>query len=140
MNVADVVIKRTFPVSADRLFAAWTEASLMANWFFRRPEWTARVKNDLRVEGSYAVDMITQDKKVLHHHGVYQEIVVNKRLSFTWNSAHVANTLVVLEFKEAGSQTELILTHKFFKTQIEQDAQKPGWIDCLGNLELFLNQ
>jgi len=140
MSISPIVLKRTYPVSARSVFNAWTQPDLMSQWFFVQKGWSARAKNDLRIEGKFHLDMVAPDNKVSHYHGVYQEITPFSKLSFTWNSARVANTLLTIVLKDDIIQTDLTLTHQYFKTQAEQDSQQPGWIECLENLEKFLTQ
>jgi uncharacterized protein YndB with AHSA1/START domain len=129
------MVKRLLPAAQEEVFSAWTDPRVMARWFFAGTGWSAEVRNDLRVGGAYRVDMRDVEGRIFSQSGVYREILPSSRLSFTWTSELVRDSLVVLEFRPRGPQTELVLVH-----HLPDDAQlvamhESGWEGCLANLE-----
>jgi uncharacterized protein YndB with AHSA1/START domain len=52
-----LVVRCTLPGSRERVFAAWTRPELMCWWFHPEPGWTTWVEADVRVAGSYRLEM-----------------------------------------------------------------------------------
>lgn len=132
-----VTIRRTFPYSQDKLWAAWTEPEAMKKWFHPGPDLvTPEAEVDLRVNGSY--HMLIHNA---HVHGEYREIVPMSKLVFTWywrDYEHLT-TLVTVEFVPLGTaETELILTHERFQDTDERDNHEGGWYGCFDELERYL--
>jgi uncharacterized protein YndB with AHSA1/START domain len=130
-----LVIKRLLPAKQQAVFAAWTDPGLMARWFFAGTDWTASVSNELRVGGSYRVDMREPGGAVYTQQGVYLEIVPHSRLSMTWSNESVRDSVIVLEFRPRGSQTELVLAHHLPDDAELYAMHQTGWLACLANLD-----
>ena len=112
-------IKRTLAAPREKVFRAWTEPEEMKKWFCPMGFTTLSVKADLRVGGKYHITMKSPEAKLVEHFGTYREIRPSEKLVFTWiidnqdcggGEDQVGETLVTLEFKELGPNTELILT------------------------------
>jgi uncharacterized protein YndB with AHSA1/START domain len=134
-----VTIRRTFPYSQDKLWAAWTEPEALKKWFHPgRDLVTPEAEVDLRVNGSYHM-LIHQ----AHIHGEYREIEPMSKLVFTWywrDHEHLT-TLVTVEFVAVDTaETELILTHERFQNTDERDNHESGWYGCLDQLESYLDE
>lgn len=91
---------------------------------------------DLRPGGRYRVGMKTPDGKVHTTTGVYQEIQPPERLVMTWKweDPDALETLVTVEFRAIGNDTELVLRHDRFADAKRRDGHLGGWEGCLGNL------
>jgi uncharacterized protein YndB with AHSA1/START domain len=114
----------------------------MKHWFgpsdaFKIPETTA----DVRVGGRYRVVMHAPDGEVHRVGGVYQEIVPNAKLVYTWawESTPERESLVTVEFKPSGQGTELLLTHQRFADTEARDKHQHGWDGCLERLGRYLS-
>src|ERR1700731_2469340 len=76
--------KRMFKRRRQRVFDAGTRPELMHQWFAPGTMTVPHASADLRVGGAYRVE-IKGDADVTHvASGVYQEIVPNELLRFTW--------------------------------------------------------
>lgn len=135
-------MKRTFPVSCDRVFQAWTEPKVLSKWFHVGPDWTTPVHQvDLRVGGKYRFGMLEPGKEAPHIvTGVFREIEKNEKLVFTWKweGADEAESLVTLLFRDLGDKTEFELIHERFATSEARDKHAQGWQGCLAQLEAML--
>ena len=133
-----VKIRRVIKAKRKKVFEAWTKPELLRKWFFAAPNWSASVSNELKVGGSYKVDMHTEEKNTFSHYGEYKEIKPPEKLVFTWNSSMIQDSLVTIEFKELGDTTELTLTHELLPTEDIRSKHEGGWNGCLDNLEKYL--
>jgi len=133
---AVVVVKRTFAARRPRVFAAWCRPELMAEWFFPAPGWRADVTADGRVGGRYRVAMHDPSGGVHVQEGAYAAIEPDARLVFTWTCLElgVADSLVTVELRDLGSETELTLSHELPDDATILREHEGGWNGCLGSL------
>jgi uncharacterized protein YndB with AHSA1/START domain len=138
-------MNRTFRAPRERVFRAWTEAAELDRWFAPSEEFTVKSSVDLRVGGAYNIEMLKNDGQVFGAFGVYREVRPPERLVFTWNSKKgcdggsvARDTVVTIEFFEAGDSTQVTLTHQNFEDAEIRDRHEQGWKGCLGRLEAIL--
>lgn len=146
-----VVVKKVISAGRQQVFEAWTNPELMKHWF-TGGKGTAKATVDLKVGGKYTNEMLMEEKgtcekegkatdqiniKSYMHSGEYLEIKAPECLVFTWNSPSVQNTKVTVELKEAGTGTEVTITHELHS---EEDCKghNQGWNNALENLAQFL--
>jgi uncharacterized protein YndB with AHSA1/START domain len=135
-------VVRTIRADREKLFHAWTDPEALMHWWRMDGEgWAfAGATIDLRVGGRYRLGMTSPDGKSHVAVGEYREIQQPARLVFTWDwedpSSRVGETLVTLEFKDAGNQqTEVVLTHDRFADAARSRSHEQGWTQLLGLLE-----
>lgn len=138
MNAANsLVLKRTFPASCERLFAMWTSADLMMQWFCPGKEMTVPLAEvDAREGGNYRIVMQNRDGETYSPSGIYEQVVPNKKLIFSWKWADSdLITRVTVDFRSVGDgETELTLTHEGFPETDMRDRHNEGWQGCLSKL------
>ena len=137
-----LVIKRVLPCGKRQLFDAWSQASVMSQWFFAQQncKLPSTVNNSFTVGGDYEVimHMETGDHR---HYGTYRVISRYSHIAFTWNSHIVKDSLVELDFRELSTnRTEMTLTHTLFPDDDVRSMHAAGWEGCLGNLIRLLDR
>lgn len=137
----ELIINRTFNAPRERVFRAWTEAAELDRWFGCEGM-TSKSFIDLRVGGSYRIEMRHSSGNVGIVSGIYREILPPERLSFTWNasggSAPVTDTLVTLEFFEVDGKTQVTLTHQNFYSEEVRKRHEQGWNVGLDHMATML--
>lgn len=136
-----LTITRTFPASPASVFAAWTQADLLKQWFCPGGDMTVPVaETDPRAGGSYRIVMQNADGGTYSPSGRYEEVTPNERLVFTWKWADSELvTRVTVTLRELGpNQTELTLHHEGFPESDVRDRHDEGWTGCLNRLKKFL--
>lgn len=126
-----------------RVFSALTDPVKMAQWFFSMTKHSqAKVTNELRVGGTYRIEMTGPDISSTPQ-GAYLEIVPPERLVFTWvpctsdaTKAAVGPTKVTIELFEDGPGTKLVLTHELPEDLVA--GHREGWTQCFDHLEFYL--
>jgi uncharacterized protein YndB with AHSA1/START domain len=128
----------------ERVFRAWTEPELLKKWFRVSPETIPVLAEvDFRVGGRYRLGLQTPGSQQANFvTGVYQLIQRPEKLVFTWSweGDSAPETLVTIEFLEAGDKTELVLVHSNFINAQQVDLHDRGWIGCLPSLAAALEQ
>ena len=132
-----LVVRRTIPISRERVFDAWLDPARLAR--FMRPGGIVRTTAavDPRVGGHFRIVMrhAGSEPEEVEHTGEYLLIERPERLSFTWRSVHTDNTptVVTIEFHERGTSTEVVLTHRGLPARTTESHRK-GWGDILQTL------
>lgn len=132
-----LIMKRTFPASCERLFALWTTEELLKKWFCPSEDMTIPVaETDARVGGSYRIVMQNKDGETYSPSGVYEEVVANEKLVFSWKWADSeVITRVTINFVAiSDAETEMTLTHEGFPENDMRDRHNEGWEGCLSRL------
>ena len=137
-----LVMTRILPSSPERIFAAWTTADTMKQWFCPSKDMTVPVAEvDAREGGQYRIVMEDKDGGTHSPSGTYEEVVQNEKLVFSWKWADSELvTRVTVELRELGeNQTELTLTHEGFPDSDLSKRHNEGWTGCLDRLQDHLH-
>ena len=131
-----LTLKRRIKAPPAKVFAAWTDPTLMARWLGPVGTVELTAKTDPRVGGRYEMKMRMPDDEQ-NVSGVYREFVPNQKLVFTWawRSMPERESLVTVELKPDGEGTLLTLTHSQFFDEEARDRHEGGWSGTLGKLE-----
>jgi uncharacterized protein YndB with AHSA1/START domain len=138
-----LTIRRTIPARPERVFRAWTDPAALRRWSCPVGFTVASAEVDLRVGGAYRVAMLPPDQSEASvAYGTYREIDPPRRLVYTWQWEHgeMGETLVTVEFRDLGSETEVVLVHELFPAADVRDLHNQGWVSCLDHLEQALPQ
>ena len=142
-------IKRTFAAPREKVFRAWTDPKELTRWFAPSDDYsTPLAEVDLRVGGTYRIQMKSPDGETMTVKGTYREVVIPEKLVYTWiwEGGHCASeeiteerpTLVTVEFHDKGKSTDVILTHEYLPSAEERDKHSHGWTGCLNRLSKVL--
>jgi uncharacterized protein YndB with AHSA1/START domain len=145
----DVVITRTIDAPRALVFAAFTDARHLAQWWgpegFTTPDATA----DVRPGGAMRLDMHGPDGTVYFGGGTYHEIAPPERLVFSTtilseSDEKLADFLNTLTLIERNGKTELTLSiHCVHVSPIvapHADQMEEGWTSSLVCLENYLKK
>ena len=127
----------------EQAFRAWTDPSLLGQWFKPLGGSSAGVEMDLRVGGHYRWGM----KLPGHTYwavGEFVEVDPPKRLVFTFGWEHaivkLTDTLVTVLFEDRGQQTEVVLTHERLARRTMRALHGWGWRGLLKDLARRLSE
>lgn len=136
-----LIVRRILPVTPDRVFAAWTRPELVQRWLAPGPASVEEVDFDVRVGGSYRLAMVSPDGSRHCPSGVYEEIILDEKLVFSWRWDHLDDleTRVTVELKPVGdSETELTLVHEGLIDTELRHKHEEGWNGCFDKLATAL--
>ena len=137
-----LAIVKNYNAPPEKVWHAWTDPEILKQWFHPGPDAsTPTAEVDLKVGGAWHIQMLTNDCEDHDVSGVYQEIIPNKKLVFTWawKSTPERESQVTIELQAIEDGTQLTLTHEQFFDKDARDRHNEGWTACLSQLENFIN-
>jgi len=148
-QIQNLTLSHLFHVPAERLFDAWTDPSLVMQWFGPVGFTLPGAEIDLSVGGSYRFRMQPPEGEAFDHYGVYKVVDRPNRLAFTWilenhecegSQGLKCETLVILDFVSKGDKTELTLTHEGLPTEKAREGHTFGWTSSLECLDEIISK
>ena len=138
-----LTLRRHYPVAPEKVWRAWTDPQALTAWF--GPEEIVSVplaEVDLRVGGRFRVAMRAADGETHDVSGVYQELVPNRKLVFSWawRSTPERESRVTVRIEPDGTGCELVLLHEQFFDEAARDGHSHGWTGAMVKLERWLAQ
>ena len=132
MKQGPFVIERTFNASAKDIWEAISDKNKMKLWYFDLVEFEPKVGFEFQFYGG------PPEKQYLHLCKV-TEVVINKKLSYSWKyDGYAGNSLVTFELFEEGKRTRLVLTHEGLETfpanepAFAKENFVMGWTELIG--------
>src|SRR5262249_10886522 len=122
---------RTLAATPERVWAALTDPSALAAWF-----WPPALRTELeRDPGGYEIRAPGQ----MAVRGTYDEIDPPHRLRFTWQwDGETEQTAVSIDLSGVDGGTAVTLIHEGFADEVSRDNHIQGWSDCLDRLPEYL--
>ena len=135
-------LSRHYPASPEKVWRAWTDAEAVKKWWGPGPgEPVSLAELDVRAGGRFRIVFGGADGKMHECAGVYQEVVPNRKLVFTWtwpNTTPERESLVTIVFRASGKGTDTDFKHEqLFDEKVRDDHQR-GWTSVLDKLAEFL--
>jgi NAD(P)-dependent dehydrogenase (short-subunit alcohol dehydrogenase family)/uncharacterized protein YndB with AHSA1/START domain len=139
-------IHRAFQATRENVFQLWTNPEAIRNWFIHGTEavWIAPPQVQARSGGEFHYSLRSGEKD-FHLSGTFHEMRELERLVFSWHweNLHIieapGDTVVMLEFLDRGSRTEIILTQTGFASEVARDAHRAGWARCFDGIAALLD-
>jgi uncharacterized protein YndB with AHSA1/START domain len=134
-------ITRHYPVATEKVWRAWTDPQALSRWFGPgEPDSVTRAELDVRAGGRYRIAFHTPDGEQHEVSGNYEEVVEQRKLSFTWawKSTPERVSLVTIELRPTAQGCELNFRHERFFDQQARDNHERGWTGTFTKLDRFL--
>ena len=131
---AVVSAKRSFAVSAERIYDAWLNPEIIGQWMFGsavRSEQIVRLVVEVRVGGSFSF-VVRRKGTEIDHVGTYLTLDRPNRLVFTWGIREGDSGRVSVEIIDRGAGCDLILNHELHPDWSDSAGRAdPGWTKML---------
>ena len=145
----DLILTRTFDAPPEKVFNAWTQPTLLKQWFAPLPWTTVEAELDVRVGGTSLIVMRDSEGKDFPSRGVYLEVVKNSRLVFTdaftdaWELSEKPFMLVELAFEAQAESTKYTARVRHW-TIADREAHEnmgfhKGWVTCAEQLAALID-
>ncbi len=111
MKAAPFVIERTYNAPVEKVWKALTDKEQMKQWYFDLGDFNPVVGFEFRFSGKGHTG-----EEYLHHCKI-TEVVVDKKLSYSWRyNGYEGSSLVHFELFANGDKTRVMLTHEGLET------------------------
>lgn len=132
-----LTIKRRLNATTAEVFEAWTDPTLLMQWFGPENVVTQQVSVDARVGGGFRVVMLEDTGERHEVSGTYYEVVANEKLVFSWSWITTPERVsqVTVTFKPDGAGTILTLLHEQLFDEQAVKGHTHGWTGSLVKLE-----
>lgn len=137
-------LEKVLPLSRETAFRAWTDASIVKQWFAPRPFEISDASMDVRAGGEAKIRMRSPDGGEFPTSGVYLEVVENERIVFTdafsagWHPSARPTAVTITSFSEAEGGTRVALEFRYWSAEdcarFDQMGFTAGWSQCLDQL------
>ena len=144
-------ISRHYDASREQIFAAWTNPDALGKWFGPPSHQCKIDKMDVREGGEYQIRMIPTGEdgdcggdcsRDSVCGGRFVELLSPERIvmTFGWieNGSDIGETTLTIDLAEAGTGTDLVLTHTGLPDEEAVKAHNGGWNGSLNGLQSFL--
>src|SRR6202171_2168878 len=136
-RLPSVPIVRQIKASPAKIWAAITQPKLMMQWWGPDAGPTLRVEADVRPGGRFSVVFRLLNGEEHNPTGVYQEVIPEKKLVFTWDLPGMREQeSLLLEPIDGG--TRLTLRHEHLPDEEARKSHEQGWNGLLDKLPVFL--
>lgn len=137
-----ITITRVLNASRERVFAAWTDPAFMNQWFAPSAAFHVTAQTDLRIGGSFAVEMAWKSEGTLHTAvGTYLELNPPEKIVMSWDWKEsdpidpAKGSTVTVALRDLGSnRTELTLTHAMIDSESSRRGHQQGWTGSTNRL------
>jgi uncharacterized protein YndB with AHSA1/START domain len=143
-EVPSLTVVRTFAATPAEVYAAWTDAALIAQWLAPTPCEVVEVTTDARVGGYYRI-VVASPTGVRHvTTGEYLELDPARRIVQTWiytgaNFRDPYPTLLTVDLRATGAaSTEITLRQDQLITDADRAGNRGGWRLCFDKLDALL--
>ena len=130
-------VSKVIRAKRTRVYEAWTKPETMQEWFGPEGMTCTDAKLDVRVGGEYRLEVTARETgRVSVAAGVYQEVVPNERLRFSWVGSWRAGeeSVVTVSLKDVDGGTEVTITHERVAEAEAMAGYEQGWTGSLAKL------
>lgn len=147
----DLVLTSIIDGTREAIFRAWTEPTLMEQWFCPKPWTVTDVEIDLRPGGTSAMIMRGPEGQAFPNRGVYLEVRKNERLVWTdaftgaWQPAERAFMVGDIRMEDAGpGQVKYTARIHHWTEAAREEHEKmgfhEGWKICTDQLAALVEK
>ena len=139
-SLPSVTIVRRIKASPAKVWAAITQPELMMQWWGPDAGPTLSAEADVRPGGRFSVVFRLLNGEEHNPTGIYQEVVPEKKLVFTWEWPGMPEreSLVTFLLEPFDGGTELTLIHEHLPDEEARKSHEEGWSGLLDKLPVFL--
>ncbi len=131
-------IERFIRAPREKVFAAFTDASMLQAWCCPRGLTVAEASADAKVGGAYRIVMARRDGSRFVVAGEYQAIEAPGFIAYTWRGeggpAAGSTTLIEVRLTPKDGGVALHMRHTGFPDAAARESHRQGWRSCFNRL------
>ena len=149
-NDRELVLTRLIDAPPEKVFRCWTEPELLKQWFAPKPWAVTHAELDVRPGGTCMFVMRSPEGQDFPNHGVYLEVVKNKRLVTTdayvkaWEPSEKPFMTLTLTFEPEGGKTRYTARAQHWTVADREAHEKmgfhEGWGQCADQLAALVKK
>jgi uncharacterized protein YndB with AHSA1/START domain len=139
------VIKRSFAAPPPRVFAAWSNKDKKGHWFIGPEGWEKTdYQFDFRIGGREHLSGGPPGAQPHVFDALYYDVIPNQRIVYSYEmhigEHRISVSLATIEFKPAGSGTQLVLTEQgvFLDGYDDAGSREKGTVALIDQLADYL--
>jgi len=130
-TTAPLVLTRRFAARPERVYAAWTDAALLRQWFGPEGLTITRCEADARVGGRWRIEASLPDGRTVGVGGVFKRLEPPSRIVLSWlwddRPPGAPDMEVDVALSSVGGGTEMVLQHSGFTGEEQRGCHDDGW-------------
>lgn len=140
LSQPDLLFKRRLKAPPEKVYAAMTQVDQVLQWWGPQAGPAVSAEIDLRPGGRYSVVFRLADGSEHNPTGVYQEIVPNQKLVFTWEWPQRPDwdSVVTIVLRPIDIGTELTLKQERLPNEDAIKSHNLGWAGWADELQTFI--
>lgn len=127
-------LTRVFNAPRPMVFAWWTSAEKLQQWFGCKGMTSCTIEMDFRIGGSFHQTMQIEGVGEFSSSAVYEEIVEPEKIVYLADFG-TATSRVTVDFFEQGNQTRLVITHEGLPGEPFVKNVSQGTVEALEKLD-----
>ena len=136
-NPLELKFSRTFEAEPGFVFKALTHPDLIKKWFGPHGYSCPVVDIDLRVGGSYHIEMKPPEGEIVKLGGGYKIVDPPNALEYTWqwDEPEAKQNRVKVQFNPSGNGTEVFVEQGEFANTESKKGHEEGWLASFDRLK-----
>lgn len=136
----NVTIVRRIKAPPSEVYAALTEPEHIMRWWCPDAGSTLSAEVDVQAGGRFSIVFRMLNGDEHNPTGVYQEVVPEKKIAFTWEwpGKPEWESLVTFLLEPFDGGTELTLIHEQLPNEEARNSHEVGWSGLLDQLDAYL--
>jgi uncharacterized protein YndB with AHSA1/START domain len=136
-TIPSLTLVRRIRASPAKVFAAWTQAEMLAQWFGPHHTRVEQAEVDARIGGAFRIRLIEDNGDRHEVGGQYIVLEPGREIAFTWAWASTPEreSRVTVRFRPVEGDTEVTLTHDRFADSETATRHRRGWTESMQRLE-----
>jgi uncharacterized protein YndB with AHSA1/START domain len=137
---ATLTMVRVFDAPRERVFDAWTNADLVAQWWgpagIRTPRETVRIVAE--VGGNWVATMVDDHGMEFPSHSIFTVLDRPNRIELTAASDSDMPSTLSISFEEAHGRTTMTVINRILTETAELESMAEGWASILDKFRAIL--
>jgi uncharacterized protein YndB with AHSA1/START domain len=139
---ASLEVSRFIRAAPQRVYDAWTDPSMIVQWWGAGGITCPEAEVDLSVGGSYRIANRAPNGHTMWIAGTFTQVDPPRALSYTWDMEPIEtsepSSVVEVRFDPKADGTTVTINHRQIPSPEAREIHLEGWIGCMAGLDSLL--